>query len=237
MLKWLVLCTSIVYLSGCTQCDECDILVSEPTVPLQIFNQDSLSQVSTLLTTLSTQIEALDLQVTELETTRSSFEDSVTVLTDLIAQDSIQYEATLASVNDLLASINASYSRDSLSLADLTEQNELYTTALSELETGLTRIDTIYDLDTDNFIVNTDSTELYSLPLSPGLNTINYRLIIGQRRFDLSIVYETELYEDEKSRVGSQARNIAVASHSFDSLTVDCTENCISTNGKIVAYH
>ncbi|CAN0588656.1 unnamed protein product, partial [Laminaria digitata] len=105
------------------------------------------------------------------------------------------------------------------------------------LEAGLTRIDTIYDLDTDNFIVNTDSTELYSLPLSPGLNNVNYSLSIAQKRFDVSVSYETELYEDEKSRVGYLARNIAVVSHSFDSLTVDCTENCISTNGKIVAYH
>lgn len=237
MLKWLILCLSIVYLSGCTQCDECDILVSEPTVPLQIFNQDSLNQVGTLLTTLSAQSEALDLQVAELESTRSLLEDSVIVLTNLIAQDSTQYEATLASVNILLADVNLSYSRDSTSLAEVTSQSELYASALSDLEAGLTRIDTIYDLDTDNFIVNTDSTELYSLPLSPGLNNVNYRLSIAQKRFNVSVSYETELYEDEKSRVGYLARNIAVVSHSFDSLTVDCTENCISTNGKIVAYH
>ncbi|MEQ8712130.1 MAG: hypothetical protein RIC80_03885, partial [Cyclobacteriaceae bacterium] len=219
MIKWLILSLSLMYLSSCTQCDECDILVSEPTLPMQIFNQDSLSQVSTRLTELTTQIEALDLQVTELESTRSLFEDSAALLTELIALDSTQYEATLASVKLLLTDIKFFYSRDSSSLAGLTAQNELFTTALVDLEAGLTRIDTIYDLDTDNFIVNTDSTELYSLPLAPGLNNVNYRLVIGQKRFDLSITYETELYQDEKSRVGYLARNIAVAGHSFDSLT------------------
>ncbi len=237
MIKWLILSLSLMYLSSCTQCDECDILVSEPTVPMQIFNQDSLGQVSARLTDLGTQIEALDLQVTELESTRSLFEDSAALLTELIALDSTQYEATLASVKLLLTDIKFFYSRDSSSLAGLTAQNELFTTALVDLEAGLTRIDTIYDLDTHNFIVNTDSTELYSLPLAPGLNSVNYRLVIGQKRFDLSITYETELYQDEKSRVGYLARNIAVAGHSFDSLTVDCTENCLSTNGKIVAHH
>ena len=31
--------------------------------------------------------------------------------------------------------------------------------------------------------------------------------------------------------------NKSLVSHSFDSLSLDCEENCISTNGKIVAYH
>jgi hypothetical protein len=237
MLKWFALIISIAYLSGCTQCDECDILVNEPTVPLVIFNQDSLNQVGILLTTLAGQIEELNSQVSELQINRAFIGDSVVVLTDLIAQDSIQYETALTAINALLSSLDITYDQDSTTLAALVVESQLFTNALSELESGLTRIDTIYDLDTDNFIVNTDSTDLYSLPLSPGLNSVNYLLVIGQQRFEISLSYETELYEDEKSRVGFLARNIAVASHSFDSLAVDCNENCISTNGKIVAYH
>lgn len=237
MLKWLIISLSITYLSGCTQCDECDVLVSEPTLPMQIFNQDSLSQVSARLTELAPQIEALETQLAELVTNRSFFEDSVSLLTELTSQDSSQYASTLQAVSALLAEIKMAYTRDSASQASLVSASDIFSAALAQLEAGLTRIDTIYDLDTDNYIVNTDSTELYSLPLSPGLNNVNYRLVIGQKRFDLSLTYETELYQDEKSRVGYIARNIAVAGHSFDSLTVNCTENCLSTNGKIVAHH
>jgi hypothetical protein len=237
MLKWAFLILSTVYLSACTQCDECDVLVSEPTLPLQVFNQDSLNKVAGLLPELAAQVEALDAQLTALETVRSTFEDSVNVLTNLIAQDSTQYELTLVSVNTLLADIQTAYVRDSIQLATLQSTSQSYAIALSELVAGLTRIDTIYDLDTDNFIVNADSTEVYSLPLAAGLKSVNYRLVIGDDRFDIAITYDTEFYEDEKSRVGYLARNIAVASHSFDSLTVDCNENCISTNGKIVAYY
>lgn len=227
----------MAYLSGCTQCDECDILVSEPTVPLQIFNRDSLIQVSDILAALSPQIDQLASQVDAMEIDRTALADSINVLTELIAADSTQYEGALGAISMLLANLNTTYSQDSARLAALVSDNDFYTSAISELELGLTRIDTIYDLDTDNFIVNTDSVGLYNLPLAPGLNNVNYLLIIGPERFDISLSYDTELFEDEKSRVGYLARNIAVAGHSFDSLTVDCTLNCISTNGKIVAYH
>lgn len=237
MFKWVFLLVSTLYISSCTQCDECDILVSEPTVPLQIINQDSLNETSTVLEVLTTEIVALEEQLAELETNRSTLEDSVEVLKNLLAQDSIQYESTLSAVNALIADISTSYSLDSLNLSALESTSEDYALALADLEGGLTRIDTIYDLATDNFIVNTDSSALYNLPLSIVTNMVNYRLIIGSEHFDLAISYETELYEDEKSRVGYLARNIEVVSHSFDSLTVDCTENCISTDGKIVAYH
>lgn len=237
MFKWVFLLVSTLYISSCTQCDECDILVSEPTVPLQIINQDSLNETSTVLEVLTTEIVALKEQLAELETNRSTFEDSVEVLKNLLAQDSIQYESTLSAVNALIVDISTSYTLDSLNLSALESTRDDYTSALADLESGLTRIDTIYDLATDNFIVNTDSSALYNLPLSIVTNLVNYRLIIGSEHFDLAISYETELYEDEKSRVGYLARNIEVVSHSFDSLTVDCTENCISTDGKIVAYH
>lgn len=237
MFKWGLFIFTLLSINACTRCDECDILVSEPTVPLQVFHQDSLQQINALLPELGLQIQELDSLMAASNASRLQLEDSVQTLSDLIAQDSTQYVAQLDLVSQTLAQLNAALTQDSVSLAALQQINDDYNTALDELTLGLTRIDTIYDLDTDSFIVNADSTEIYNLPLAPGLGEVRYLMVIGPDRFELTVTYSSELYQDEKSRVGYIARNIAVAHHSFDSLTVDCTENCISTDGKIMVYH
>jgi len=236
-MRWLMVIAVLGYLSGCTPCDECDIFVSEPTISLEIFNQDSLTQVTQLLEEIEEDIDATTLSLVSLDSSRTAIGDSIEVVVAIIDTGNVSLGPTLDILQSELLAVNSNYSVDSLLAVELDSINELFNDAMSELEAGLTRIDTLFNLDGGSYITNTDSSVSFNLPLSPTDNQVNYRLTIGSERIDLSLTYDTELYEDEKSRVGYLARNISLVSHSFDSLNIDCEENCISTNGKIVAYH
>ncbi|MEM8894459.1 MAG: hypothetical protein AAGC88_07770 [Bacteroidota bacterium] len=236
-MRWLILSALLGYLSSCTQCDECDLFADEPTISLEIFNQDSLTQINALIEDISVEIDAADLSIATLDSTRLAIADTIQALTVLIDSGEVAFESDLLNFESLLTTVNIDYSLDSTQAIILDSINAIYASAQSELESGLTRIDTLINLETGSFIVNTDSVTSYDLPLSPSANQVSLQLVVGSERLDISLAYETELYEDEDSRVGYLARNISLVNHSFDSLSIDCEENCISANGKIVAYH
>lgn len=222
---------------SCSECDECEVLRREPSITLELVNQSTLANANNNLAQLNIEITANGSKLNTVNQQLVQNQDRVNALeAAIVAGDSSlmpQLEAARNAVNALVKERN----EVSNLLGSQNAQKTALQSFLSRFNSRRTRIDTLYNLDNGRYITFADSSSTFKIPLATAAPSTNLMVVMGTKRLRIRMDYDLEVFENEKSFVGLNAKNVVIATHSFDSVRVDCRGICRSEDAKVVAFY
>ncbi|MAJ51493.1 MAG: hypothetical protein CMB82_07760, partial [Flammeovirgaceae bacterium] len=161
----IILLMSLLMLSYCNECEDCDGIISEPTAHFTFIDIDSLMWVEYNLAWLTDSLLYIDSVSDELSLISEYLEDSLSILTDSIGNGGLLEEERLLIIYqinwiDSLMLINEE--NDNYYTTEINQMNEIQTT----LKSGSLMVDTVFNLFNNQYQVLEDLTYQYKIPLN-----------------------------------------------------------------------
>lgn len=220
-------------LYSCQSCDDCGPLQKEPAITFKFINQDSLTIVQENLLALNAGIEDINSSLETITGEIQFYNDSIQALDRLITDGDINLEDLRNSLEAKTDSLQTTFTDfQNLRLVEEEKVNILLVTE-NDIENGRIKIDSLTSTITEtSFNFGTDSLESFRFPLSINDDSTTYGIFIDGIKYELSLEYERNFNEDEKSRIEVVVSNIKIDSHTFIEAVNSC-EVCISNETSI----
>ena len=221
----------LLTLSYCFECEDCDGIISEPTVSFTFIDFDSLTWVENNLTSLTDSLLHIDSVSDELFLISKYLEDSLSILNDSIDNGG------LLEAEQLLIISNIDWT-DSLIL--LNEENiEHYNFKIDEmmeiqttLKNGSLGADTVFNLLNDQYQVLDSFTYQHKIALNYNDSLSFLGFSIASHRYFINLQHRNELVIDVRgnARISLSEIDTIPYSHNFASIIIQCENSSCKAN-------
>ena len=229
--RLITLFIPLLTLSYCFECEDCDGIISEPTVSFTFIDFDSLTWVENNLTSLTDSLVYIDSIGEELFLISKYLEDSISILNDSIDNGG------LLEAEQLLIISNINWT-DSLIL--LNEENiEHYNFKIDEmmeiqttLKNGSLGADTVFNLLNDQYQVLDSFTYQHKIALNYNDSLSFLGFSIASHRYFINLQHRNELVIDVRgnARISLSEIDTIPYSHNFASIIIQCENSSCKAN-------
>ena len=227
----IVLLITLLMLSHCNECEDCDGLISEPTASFTFIDADSLLWVENNLGSLTDSLLYIDSVSSQLSLISDYLEDSLTILTDSIENGGL-LETEQLLVNDQIIWL------DSLIL--LNEEHDVYylseidafTKMQTALNSGNVMVDTVFNLFNDQYQVLEDMASQYNIPLNYNDSLSSFGFSIDGHLYFINLKHTNELVIDVrgKARVSLSQIDTVPSAYNFADIIIQCENSSCKAN-------
>ncbi len=223
-------------LYNCESCDDCGPLQKEPTITFKFVNQDSLTIIQENLLSLNAGIDEINTSLETIAVEIQFYNDSIQTINRLITEG----DNNLDNLRNLLQAKTDSLQTTFVNFQNLRLEEEEKVNILlvteNDIENGKIRIDSLTSTVTEASVTfGSDSLESFRFPLSINDDATTYGIFISGVKYELSLEYERNFNEDERSRIEVIVSNIKIGSHTFKEAINSC-EVCISNETSITVF-
>lgn len=218
----------LLFLWGCSDCEECETEVSAPRTSFVFINQTSLNNLNPQVETIEATLEQLASEASTFSAQLTTLDSLLDSLTARITREEIEIsQDSLDQINSTIEQLNGELTANSEQQALLNTDKSSLESTISTIESGAVLIDTIVNVATEEGLVFTDSASTFLLPLDPNFNEITYRFSIASQRYEVSLSYDLTQTLDARRKVRILAENIQYDSltSTFDSVNIVSTES------------
>ena len=227
----IVLLITLLMLSHCEKCDDCDGLISEPTASFAFIDSDSLLWVKNNLELLTDSLLYTDSVSDQLSLISDYLEDSLTILTDSIGNGGLlEAEQNLITDQivwvDRLIFINEEY--DAYYRTEIDTLNMIKTTLIS----GNVLVDTVFNLFNNQYQVFEDIATQYEIPLNYNDSLSSLGFSIAGHPYFINLHHTNEWMIDMRGNASvsiSKIDTVAFA-HNFTNIIIQCENSSCKSN-------
>ena len=229
--RLITLFMPLLTLSYCFECEDCDGIISEPTVSFTFIDFYSLTWVENNLASLTDSLLHIDSVSDELFLISKYLEDSLSILNDSIDNGG------LLEAEQLLIISNINWT-DSLIL--LNEENiEHYNFKIDEmmeiqttLKNGSLGADTVFNLLNDQYQVLDSFTYQHKIALNYNDSISFLGFSIASHRYFINLQHRNELVIDVRgnARISLSEIDTIPYSHNFASIIIQCENSSCKAN-------
>lgn len=223
-------------------CDEDELVSNDPTIAVVFYNIDSLLVVQSTLVDLSDSL-------LKLEDTLMYFSDSADIVTDNVLEVSLKItdgevslEPLLEELQTELFRLNELYSTFE-SIETIYSDSVAFLTAVStSINNGEVVVSRITNRNNDKFITfsqDTDTADVWHLPLDMNSDISNLQLVLDEEIFELNLEYSRLIKTNEFGEVTIEVFGFSEEkiTSTFDSLELNCeTRECLDGEVSISVY-
>ncbi len=218
---------SLLILSSCDECNDCDLKITEPRISVTFINADSLFTLTQLSDSLGLMLDSLQNESDTLESHRDFLSDSlinveIGIDSGNVSLQPFKDQLVLAIKDDsvLIASIS-----NEITGADSVLQ--MYSGIMDLINSGSVLVDHITNVHNDLSINFDDSISSYTIPLNIHDTLSWFEVSIADQSYDLQLTHSNTEFVDGRRNVSIEISGIEIFTHSFDSVAIDCNqENC-----------
>ncbi|WP_421895726.1 hypothetical protein [Marinoscillum sp.] len=222
---------------ACDPCADCgEPLRYDPTVKMVFINQDSAGVLNDSIQFNKDSITT-NTALRKVNTDSSRvLQDSLLIVDTLVAAGKEEYVEVQTRFNQTIDSLTIVSDSLSSYSKQLTAINTELTKILTVINKGTVQLQQTSILETGAALIYEDSMSSFRLPLLLASSQTSYQITIDGIDYAIAFTYET--FESiDKARVAKvSAGNLAILSHSFDSLTLNCPSDCISDDATVIVY-
>tara|TARA_B110000046_G_scaffold168788_1_gene187422 strand:+ start:49 stop:744 length:696 start_codon:yes stop_codon:yes gene_type:complete len=222
---------TLLVLSDCNECEDCDGFISEPTASFNFIDADSLLWAENNLESLTDSLLYTDSVSDYLSLISDYLEDSLTILIDSI-ENGGPLEAEQLLITDQIVWV------DSLIL--INGENEVYYTAeidtLNEIKTALISgnvlVDTVFNLFNDQYQVFEELASQYEIPLNYNDSLSSLGFSIAGHLYFINLQHANEWVIDVRgnARVSLSQIDTVPSAHNFANINIQCENSSCKAN-------
>ncbi len=222
---------------SCAETEPDEIQISEPIVFFAFVNQDSISALQLIVNNSRDDLDSISLSKDSLTATVQIYQDSLLSLQVGIDTGNTSLQATYDVLEDEISDINLQLEAEAIVSSELDSIIQAANTIANLIATGSVQVDYVRNLNTDNLIEYSDSSEVYGVPLNLNGDISAYAISIQDETFQVSLGHESELFVDDRTNIRMLISQITLLEHSFDSAFISCeTPSCDSNETGIICY-
>ncbi|MFY0686327.1 MAG: hypothetical protein JXQ90_04130 [Cyclobacteriaceae bacterium] len=227
-----------IYAISCQDCDDCDGYVTEPRARFTFLDQDSLNLVSEAIQFQITQRQSTNDTLSYFARTLAEHTSTLNVLQDSIDAGNESYLPIWREQYELYqydSSLQVAYQETSLEINfSIDSLNQIN----SRLNEGVIRLDTVYNLLNDLYIVLEDSTDIHSIPLNYNSNQSAIRFRLSNEYFDIYLSHTNEILTNNRDQLVVTMTQIDTISHTFHKVEIDCpSKSCDPNAALFICYY
>ena len=227
----ILLLITLLILSHCDECNDCDGLISEPTASFAFIDSDSLLWVKNNLELLTDSLLYTDSVSDHLSLISDYLEDSLTILTDSIGNGGLlEAEQNLITDQivwvDRLIFINEEY--DAYYRTEIDTLNMIKTTLIS----GNVLVDTVFNLFNNQYQVFENIATQYEIPLNYNDSLSSLGFSIAGHPYFINLHHTNEWMIDMRGNASvsiSKIDTVAFA-HNFTNIIIQCENSSCKSN-------
>ena len=230
---------SLLMLSYCNECEDCDGIISEPTAYFTFIDIDSLMWVEYNLAWLTDSLLYIDSVNDELSLISEYLEDSLSILTDSIGNGGLLEEEQLLiiyQINWIDSLILINEENDDYYTTEINQMNEIQTT----LKSGSLMVDTVFNLFNNQYQVLDDLTYQYNIPLNYNDSLSSLGFSIGGHLYYINLQHTNELVIDVRgnARVSLSKIDTVPSAHNFANINIQCENlSCKANETAFTCYY
>jgi len=221
---------AICFLFACDPCNECDVVIFEPTVEMVFINQDSLNSLNDSIdnnlsrdSILTDSISFFSGEVNTLSSTLKELKDSGN-------------NDTLEIFNQIL-SLNTQITQWRVESDTISSKNSQMNAVISIINSGSVKLTALNYRETGgSLVLADDSATVFSLPISYDKSFLTYDLTIeGDSSYYVTIDFDLVEETDVRRNVLIKAENIRVVDTDFQAFD-NCETNCTDSEAVFTFY-
>jgi len=227
----IFLLMTLLILSHCNECDDCDGFISEPTASFAFIDADSLVWVEDNLEVMTDSLLFTDSVSDQLSLISEFLEDSLTILNDSIENGGL-LEAEQLLITDQIILI------DSLIFIN-EEYNAYYTTEIDTLNiiktalvSGNVLVDTVFNLFNNQYQIFEELISQYEIPLNYNDSLSSLGFSIAGHLYFINLHHTNEWVIDVRGNASVSISKIdtVASAHNFANIIIQCENSSCKAN-------
>ncbi|GEM_PF-822272 len=227
----IFLLMTLLILSHCNECDDCDGFISEPTASFAFIDADSLVWVEDNLEVMTDSLLFTDSVSDQLSLISEFLEDSLTILNDSIENGGL-LEAEQLLITDQIILI------DSLIFIN-EEYDAYYTTEIDTLNiiktalvSGNVLVDTVFNLFNNQYQMFEELISQYEIPLNYNDSLSSLGFSIAGHLYFINLHHTNEWVIDVRGNASVSISKIdtVASAHNFANIIIQCENSSCKAN-------
>lgn len=235
----IALFMSLVMLSYCNECQDCDGVISEPNASFTFIDFDSLMWVESNLTSITDSLLYIDSVGEELSLISEYLKDSLKFLTDSIENGGLLEEERILIIDqisliDSLTFINEE--NDDHYTIKINEMNKIQTA----LKMGNLMVDTVFNLFNDQYQILENLASRYEIPLNYNDSLSSFGFSISGHFYFINLQHTNELIIDVRGNAIVSISQIDTVpnAHNFANISIQCQDlSCKANETDFTCYY
>ena len=227
----VVLLMTLLILSDCEECNDCDGFISEPTASFTFIDEDSLYWIEDNLQVMTDSLLYTDSVYGQLSLISEYLKDSLIILTDSIENGGLLEAEQLRTTDqmiliDSLIFTNVGY--QSYYTTEIDKLNIIKTTLVS----GNVLVDTVFNLFNNQYQVFEELTSQYFIPLNYNDSLSSLAFSIAGHLYFINLHHTNKWMLDVRGNASVSISQIDTIpySHNFANILINCENKSCQAN-------